>query len=52
MITNKTIPLTEIEYWKPTMNLRWKIERYGANILEQQWANNSGEVEWREIPTV
>jgi len=51
-----------IEYWIPTLNLRWFEHGLGKNVhpsysnvkikrLQQMFQGSLGSVEWRDIPT-
>jgi hypothetical protein len=47
---------TPVEYWQPTMSLRWKHPYSGYDgpvgqpVLEQAWQSTTGKVEWRPVP--
>ena len=40
-----TIDMTQLEYWQPTNNLRWRDSKF----LEQEWISDLGKREWRNI---
>jgi hypothetical protein len=49
---------TRIEYWQPTMGLRWCKKTHPNNhiayrhetVLQQRWINNKGEEKWIDVP--
>ena len=51
----------KIEYWTPTLNLRWLEQGLGENVhfayfgvktkrLQQMWQGHLGSIEWRDVP--
>lgn len=39
--------------WEPTMNLQWFVRPNTERIaLMQQWKNQAGETQWREVKTM
>ncbi|ELY2018656.1 hypothetical protein SL053_002587 [Flavobacterium psychrophilum] len=58
-LVNETI---KIEYWTPTLNLRWFEQALNTNVntsyslvriktLQQMYQGHLGSVEWRDVPT-
>jgi len=43
----------EVEVWKPTMHLRWKVPMFAAASFEpeliQLWLSSRGSEEWRPV---
>lgn len=54
--------ISKIEYWTPTLNLRWLEQGLCENVhisysavkirkLQQMFQGNLGSIEWRDVPT-
>tara|TARA_R110000823_G_C15674137_1_gene473480 strand:+ start:149 stop:388 length:240 start_codon:yes stop_codon:yes gene_type:complete len=58
-INTKISTNNAVRIWDPTCNMRWRIvkivQQFNVDIvekvLEQEWRDNFGRKEWREIPS-